>query len=69
MMAKPDPTMDNLSFQDLLGLCPVSPSPAPPTAPSLPQEELWLLHTSFDMAFASLAGCYVATEHEPGLRL
>ncbi len=32
------------------------PSPAPPTAPSLPQEELRLLRTSFDSAFASLAG-------------
>ena len=30
--------------------------PAPPTAPSLPQEELRLLRTSFDSAFASLAG-------------
>src|SRR6266702_2546966 len=32
------------------------PSSAPLTAPSLPQEELWLLCTSFDLAFALLAG-------------
>ncbi len=32
-----------------------APSHAPPSDPS-PSEELWLLHTSFDLAFASLAG-------------
>ncbi len=40
----------------ILGFSPTSPSSVPPTAPSLPQEELRLLRTSFDSAFASLAG-------------
>src|SRR6266702_4574915 len=40
----------------MLSLSPHPPSSAPLTAPSLPQEELRLLRTSFDSAFASLAG-------------
>ena len=51
---RPVPSWGNMSFLDSLGLLPSSP--APPTAPSLPQEELQLLHTSFDLAFALLAG-------------
>ncbi len=45
------PAWGNVSLLNSLNL-----SPDPLTAPSLPQEELWLLHTSFDLAFASLAG-------------
>ncbi len=49
--------LDGVSALEFLGLhSPPSPSSEPPTAPSLPQEELWLLCTSFDLAFASLAG-------------
>ncbi len=55
LLAKPDPGMDGASTLDLLGLIPKPPSSAPLTAPSLPQEELWLLCTSFDLAFTSLA--------------
>ncbi len=48
--------LNDLSPLGYLGLSsPPIPSPAPP--PVLPpQEELWLLHTSFDTAFALLAG-------------
>ncbi len=49
----PVPDWGNESF---FGSLQLPPSVAPPTAPSLPQEELWLLHTSFDSAFALLAG-------------
>ena len=46
------PSWDNESF---FGSLQLTTSPKPPTAPSLPQEELRLLRTSFDSAFASLA--------------
>src|SRR6266702_3695107 len=46
------PDWGNVLLLDSLNLSP----PPPPTAPSLPQEELWLLCTSFDSAFALLAG-------------
>src|SRR6266702_777307 len=49
----PVPDWGNESF---FGSLQLTPSAAPPTAPSLPQEELWLLCTSFDSAFTSLAG-------------
>ncbi len=47
------PEWGNVSF---FGSLQLPPSSDPPTAPSLPQEELRLLRTSFDSAFASLAG-------------
>ncbi len=50
-----DSSLGNHSFLEFIGLPPHPPSSAPPPAPS-PQEELQLLHTSFDAAFASLAG-------------
>ncbi len=56
MLAKPDPGLGGASALAFLGLVPHPTSSAPPTAPSLPQEELRLLRTSFDTAFASLAG-------------
>ncbi len=56
ILSKPFPQLGNASSLAVLGLSPTSPSSAPPTAPSLPQEELRLLRTSFDTAFASLAG-------------
>ncbi len=56
MLAKLDPRLCGVSALDALGLFPHPPSSAPLTAPSLPQEELQLLRTSFDSAFALLAG-------------
>src|SRR6266702_2339385 len=47
--------LGNASPLTILGFSP-TPSSDPPTAPSHPQEELRLLRTSFDTAFASLAG-------------
>ncbi len=55
LLAKMDPGLGGVSTLDLLGLTLKPPSSDPPTAPSLPQEELRLLHTSFDSAFALLA--------------
>src|SRR6266702_5979894 len=51
MLAKPDPGLGDVSTLDVLGLFPHPPSSTPFTAPSLHQEELWLLCTSFDSAF------------------
>src|SRR6266702_3894177 len=51
-----DSTLGDVSLLEFLDLHPTPPSSAPPTAPSLPQEELRLLRTSFDSAFALLAG-------------
>src|SRR6266702_1374280 len=48
--------LGNRSVLDMLAIVKTPPSSDPPTAPSLPQEELRLLRTSFDTAFASLAG-------------
>src|SRR6266702_2476470 len=56
ILAKSYDQLGDVSPLSLLGLSPTSPSSAPPTTPSLPQEELRLLRTSFDLAFASLAG-------------
>jgi len=55
LLAKPDPGLGDVSTLDMLGLIQKPPSSQPPTAPSLPQEELRLLRTSFDKAFALLA--------------
>ncbi len=52
-LTQPIPDWGNVSLFSSLNL---TPSPDPPTAPSLPQEELRLLRTSFDSAFTLLAG-------------
>src|SRR6266702_612013 len=54
-MNNPQQELGGRSFAAVFSFDPPSPR-APPTAPSLPQEELRLLRTSFDTAFASLAG-------------
>ena len=46
--------LGNHSVLDVLAVNPTPTSSAPPPAPP-PQEELWLLRTSFDIAFALLA--------------
>src|SRR6266702_956605 len=55
-MHAPLTELGNRSVVEAFSLGPSLTPPAPPTAPSLPQEELRLLRTSFDTAFASLAG-------------
>jgi len=52
----PQAELGNRSVLEVLAVDPTPTSSAHPTAPSLPQEELRLLCTSFDTAFASLAG-------------
>ena len=52
---RPQVVFGNVSILRVLSLDNDSSS-APPSALSPPQEELWLLHTSFDLAFALLAG-------------
>jgi len=54
-LSSPQADLGNQSTLSILSLTDDTSS-APPTAPSLPQEELWLLCTSFDTAFALLAG-------------
>ncbi len=55
-MNAPLTELGNCSIVETFSLGPSPSSKAPPTAPSLPQEELRLLCTSFDVAFALLAG-------------
>ncbi len=50
-----DSALGNISVLEFISLSPHSPSSAPPPAPP-PQDKLQLLHTSFDVAFTSLAG-------------
>ncbi len=54
-LTRPKAVLDGATIFSLIGIADRLSS-EPPTAPSLPQEELRLLHTSFDSAFASLAG-------------
>ncbi len=55
-LSRPKAVLDGATLFSLIGFTDRFSSDPPPTAPSLPQEELRLLCTSFDLAFASLAG-------------
>src|SRR6266702_1803620 len=54
-LSRPKAMLDGATLFSLIGFTDRFDT-EPPTAPSLPQEELRLLRTSFDSAFASLAG-------------
>src|SRR6266702_5746226 len=55
-LSRPKAVLDGATLFSLLGFTDRFSTDPPPTAPSLPQEELQLLRTSFDLAFTSLAG-------------
>src|SRR6266702_520106 len=54
-LTQPKVVLGGETLFSLIGIA-IPFSSDPPTGPSLPQEELQLLRTSFDMAFALLAG-------------